>query len=224
MLGHLADSLARRTHVTVVALVACVALTALPVAGRAQIRRGATAVAPGQQPVQLRSDGRAREANGRARSRPAVALTIAQKEAIVRGQAHLMRPQPEAPIRLDATTLNVHSRGELYVKNADLYGGYSWGVRLPREDSELQLNLRLDAGKAHLLDCLVLFDTPAGTIVFQGGGQKTAMTINGQTQHVTWVFIPQTSDWYTIIMSATPAGGVGGPPLEVSYCEVTPFK
>jgi hypothetical protein len=223
MLGRVTDSLAWRADVARATLLACLALTALPIAGRAQIRRGARAVAPGQQAVQLSADRSARDAAARTRSRPAAALTIAQKETIVRGQTHLMRPQPETPIHLDATTLVVPGRAELYVKHADLYAGYSWGLFLPSDDSELELNLRLDAGKAHLLDCLVLLDNPSGAVTFQAGGQKTTTTIGGQTQHVTWVFTPQTSDWYRIALSATRMGG-GGPQLEVSYCEVTPFK
>jgi len=160
------------------------------------------------------------------RGRPVHRLTAAEKMARVR-MVGLARPQPEAPILLNAKTTTIPNRATLYVKNGDLNSASDWGIFLPAENSTLDVTARLDASKTHLLDCLVLDDNGGGTVYLKAGASSTAITIGSAISHVTWVLVPQSTDWYTIHLNATSiASGPYGRTvaLELSYCEITPFK
>ena len=201
---------------------ALLAVAMVPALAAAQVRSAQRPPAPAGQIARLSSGGDA--SGARPSRRPGAVLTAAQKTAVVRSVSRAARLQPEAPIHLDATAVEIPGRAQLFVKHADLYAGAPWGLFLPATDSYLEFNVRLDAGKMHLLDCLVLNDRGGGTVTFKAGNQISTQTVGAQEAHLTWVFVPATSDWYRISMSGTSTGGGSAVQLEVSYCEITPFN
>jgi hypothetical protein len=173
--------------------------------------------------VRVTTGATSQRQTSRSFARAAAPLTVAQKQSLVGSSTRRTPPQPEPPIHIDAKTPLIPNRAELIVKNASFYAGQGWGIFLPTTASRLELNVRLDAGKMDLLDCLVLSDPGGGTVSFQAGNQTATTTVGAFDTHVTWVFTPQTSDWYRISLSATGKPG-NTVDLEVSYCEITPFK